>query len=292
MYRKEPKPFQNQRSKLIIHFMNPLKEQNTSKLRDIKAAFLDLDGVLWHGTKPIGNLQQIFSKFQKAKVIPILWTNNSTNLPETYQQKMKSFGVDITLNQIISPAIAAKYVFEKKYTAQARIHVFGSDALKDYLISQGLTLVENQADVVLVSLDQDATYYKIAKAMKLILDGAAFYATNLDHVLPSEKGRVPGAGSIVRAVQTCTAVKPVILGKPEPIMMQLVCEQFGFSIQEIVAVGDRYDTDMLAGIRAGCLTAMVLTGVDSVDSIRDQEKQPDYICSNLDEFANLLLERA
>ena len=260
-------------------------------LKSIKAAFLDLDGVLWRGTEPIGNLESIFAKFKQANVLPILWTNNSTHTPETYQRKMKSFGVDISLEQIISPAIAARDVFSAKFASDARIHVFGSDALKDYLTDQGFKLVEERADAVLVSLDQDMTYRKIAKAMRLIFDGAIFFATNLDHLLASEKGYVPGGGVIVRAVQTCTGKNPIILGKPEPIMMQLVSTQFGFTTDEIVAVGDRYDTDILAGIRAGCKTVMVLTGVDNRESIQDQEVQPDIICEDLNAFADILVSR-
>ena len=260
-----------------------------SKLKSAKAAFLDLDGVLWHGTEPIGNLESIFAKFKQAGVLPVLWTNNSTHLPETYQRKMESFGVKISLDQIISPAIAARDVFSTRFSSDARIHVFGSDALKEYLSDQGFKLVEERADAVLVSLDQDMTYRKVVKAMRMISNGAEFFATNLDHILPSEKGWVPGGGVMVRAVQTCTQKTPIILGKPEPIMMQLVSNQFGFSMDEVVAVGDRYDTDMLAGIRAGCTTVMVLTGVDNRDSIRNQEVQPDFICEDLNAFADLLI---
>ncbi len=260
-----------------------------SKLKSAKAVFLDLDGVLWRGKEPIGDLASIFAKFKQAGVMPILWTNNSTHLPATYQRKMESFGVKITLDQIISPAIAARNVFSARFSADARIHVFGSDALKEYLSDQGFKLVEERADAVLVSLDQDMTYRKVFKAMRMIFDGAVFFATNLDHLLASEEGWVPGGGVMVRAVQTCTGKAPIILGKPEPIMMQLVSTQFGFTMDEVVAVGDRYDTDMLAGIRAGCTTVMVLTGVDNRDSIRDQEVQPDFICEDLNAFADLLI---
>jgi 4-nitrophenyl phosphatase len=256
----------------------------------VKALFLDLDGVLWNGSEPIGDLKAIFQKITQAGVVPILGTNNSTRTPASYQKKMASFGVQIEQNQIISPAVGAAILFKEKLPANVKIHVFGSSALKEYLISAGFILSDESAEIVLVSLDQDMTYKKVETAKRLIDNGAVFYATNLDPVLASERGWLPGGGVMVNAVETCTQQKPIVIGKPEPLLIQIAQKQMGIKAAEMVAVGDRYDTDILGGIRAGCRTVMVLSGVDSQETIKIFDRQPDLVCQNLNEFADLLLQ--
>ena len=256
----------------------------------VKALFLDLDGVLWNGKTPIGNTQVIFEKLKKADVFPILGTNNATRTPESYQKKMADLGVEIRTEQVISPAIGAAYLFKNRFPENITVHVFGSQALKNFLQEEGFVLSDEKADVVLVSLDQEMTYQKIAVAKRLIDAGAAFYATNLDNVLASENGWLPGGGVMVKAVETCTRKKPIVIGKPEPLLMQIAMEKFGLSTADIVAVGDRYDTDILGAMNAGCRNVMVLSGVDSVGSIAHYERQPDLICSDLNHFADLVLQ--
>ena len=248
-----------------------------------------MDGVLWHGKDPIGNLPLIFNKIQKAGVIPLFGTNNSTRTPEDYRDHLAKLGVEIEPEQVITPAVGAANLFMKDFSINARIHIFGSRALKEYLQNAGFSLVDEKADIVLVSLDKEMTYQKVAVAMKLINEGARFYATNLDNVLISENGWIPGGGVMVNAVQTCTGVSPIIIGKPNTIMMKIACQKTDLKPAEILAVGDRYDTDILGGLRAGCRTALVLSGVDSIESIAAYSEQPDMICQDLNTITDQLL---
>lgn len=260
-------------------------------LDSIKAFFLDMDGVLWYGKEPIGNLPLIFSKINHLGIIPLFGTNNSTRTPEAYRDQLARLGVRIESEQVITPALGAVHEFRKKFSQSVRIHIFGSPALKEFFINAGFNLIDEKADIVLVSLDKEMTYQKVAKAMELINQGAIFYATNLDNVLASENGWIPGGGVMVNAVQTCTGKNPIVIGKPNTIMFEIACEQTGLLPKEIMVIGDRYDTDILGGINGGFRTAMVLSGVDSRESIAGFPRQPDLVCDDLEAVVDLLLNK-
>lgn len=254
----------------------------------IKALFLDLDGVTWHGTEPIGDLAAIFRKIAAANVLPLIGTNNATKTPDSYREKFAAFGVSIEPEYVFSPALGSVFVFRENYPADVKIHVIGSDALRDVLRDHGFNIVEENADIVLASLDREMTYDKVARAQRQILDGAEFYATNRDNVLVSEDGIKPGGGVIVAAVETCTNVTPKVIGKPEPYLIRLAMNQYNLQPDEILVIGDRYDTDILGGINAGSPTILVLTGVDNEETIRQYDRQPDLILDDLATAIDLL----
>lgn len=248
----------------------------------IKALFLDLDGVVWHGADPIGNLSDIFRKIADMGVLPLIGTNNATKTPASYCEKFAGFGVTtVKPEYIFSPAIGTVNLFREKFSPDVRIHVVGSDALRAYLTEAGLNLVDDDADIVLASLDRELTYQKIAVAQRQILNGAAFYATNRDPILLSEDGIKPGGGVVVNAIETCCGIAPIVIGKPEPYLIRAALDRFGLQIDEILAVGDRYDTDILGGLNAGCATALVLSGVETRESITKYDRKPDLICADL-----------
>ncbi len=261
---------------------------NMANLQQIKALFLDMDGVLWEGSNPIGDLDRIFRKIAQLGIQPFFGTNNATRTPEMYRDHLTTFGVKIIPEQVITPAVGAVHVFRERFPENPRIHIFGSPALKAFFTAEGFELVDQDADIVLVSLDREMTYQKVQTAMHLIQQGAIFYATNLDTVIASENGFQPGGGVMVKAVQTCTGVEPIVIGKPNPLMIDLIRAKHGLQSNEIMAVGDRYDTDILGGINAGSPTALVLTGVDSEASIRNYKDQPNLICEDLEAVVDTL----
>ncbi|MGH2551500.1 MAG: HAD-IIA family hydrolase, partial [Thermomicrobiales bacterium] len=134
---------------------------------------------------------------------------------------------------------------------------------------------------VVIGLDLEFTYAKLKRGNKAIRAGAAFVATNADATLPTEEGLVPGAGSVVAALQTASGVTPVMIGKPEPTTILMSAKAMGLEPSDCVMIGDRLDTDILAGSRAGTLTALVLTGVSTRDEIATAEALPDLVFSDL-----------
>ncbi len=139
-------------------------------------------------------------------------------------------------------------------------------------------------DYVVTGLDRQITYDKLAKAALAVRAGATFISTNGDKALPTEKGLLPGNGSLTAVISTSTQVAPRFIGKPEPLMIELILEQKGLSKEEALMIGDNYDTDILAGVNAGIDTALVFTGFTSKEDIAKCEHQPTYQWNHLLEW--------
>ena len=259
-----------------------------AELKQIKALFLDMDGVMWSGKEEIGNLEQIFNDINALGLIPVFGTNNATRTPEEYCERLAGYGVHVKPEQFFTSGIATIKRLRDDFPNGPKIHVFGSDSLKKLLRENGFDLVdEEQADVVLCSLDKEMTYEKVAKAMTQVMNGAKFYATNADATLATENGWRPGGGVIVNTVETCTGVKPFIIVKPNTIMIDIACKQYGLKPNEIMAVGDRHETDIMGGYNYGAKTALVMTGYETPATVPSLNPQPDVICKDLTEVVSL-----
>ena len=260
-----------------------------SALKKVKALFLDMDGVLWTDKKEIGNLHEIFESIRESGLKVFFGSNNATRTPLEYCEKLASFGVSVQPEQFFTSGIATVYQLRKDFPDGPRVYVFGSASLKELLRENGFDVVNENADVVLASLDREINYEKISRAMIEICEhGAKFYATNTDSTFVTENGWRPGGGVMVNCVETCTGVKPFVIGKPNTVMIEMACRANGLQPDEIMAVGDRFETDILGGIRYGAKTGLVLSGYETRETIPFLEQQPDLICENLAELVKTL----
>lgn len=259
------------------------------KLKKVKALFLDMDGVLWTDKKEIGNLHEVFEAIQKTGLTVLFGSNNATRTPEEYCEKLASFGVSVQPGQFFTSGIATIYQLKKDFPNGSKVYVFGSPSLKKLLSDNEIEVVEENADVVLASLDREISYEKISRAMIEICEhGAKFYATNTDSTFVTEFGWRPGGGVMVNCVETCTGVKPFVIGKPNTVMIEMACKANGLQPDEIMAVGDRYETDIQGGISYGARTGLVLSGYETPDTLPFLEPKPDLICKDLAELISVL----
>lgn len=258
-------------------------------LKKVKALFLDMDGVLWTDRKEIGNLHDIFESIRETGLTVFFGSNNATRTPEEYCEKLASFGVTVRPEQFFTSGIATVYQLHKDFPGSPKVFVFGSPSLKKLLSENGFEIADENADIVLASLDRDISYEKISRAMIEIREhGAKFYATNTDSTFVTENGWRPGGGVMVNCVETCTGVKPFVIGKPNTVMIEMACKNNGLQPDEILAVGDRFETDIAGGINFGAKTALVLSGYETDETIRYLPQQPDIICKDLAELIEIL----
>lgn len=258
-------------------------------LKKIRALFLDMDGVLWTDKKEIGNLHNVFEAIREAGLTVLFGSNNATRTPQEYCEKLASFGVTVQPEQFFTSGIATVYQLRKDFPSGPKIYVFGSPSLKKLLADNGFEVVDEDADVVLASLDREISYEKISRAMIEICEhGAKFYATNTDSTFVTENGWRPGGGVMVNCVETCTGVKPFVIGKPNTVMIEMSCKAYGLEKDEIMAVGDRYETDIQGGINFGVRTGLVLSGYETQDTVPYLDPKPDLICKDLAELVQTL----
>jgi 4-nitrophenyl phosphatase len=254
-----------------------------------KGVILDMDGVLYRGDHALPGATTLLPALQRAGVSVILVTNNATRTPARVVQKLAEMGITAPAEAVLTSAMATARWLHTQAPDGARLYVVGSPDLgKVVLEPPGFTLDAEHPDFVVVGLDTEVTYAKLRTAALAIARGARFIATNLDSSLPVEGGvQWPGAGAIVAAIATTVGRPPdMVLGKPEPTLYEQALTTLGLGRAEVLAVGDRVETDIVAGKRAGIATALVLTGITPPDAVAGlpPDHRPDYVFNNLDEL--------
>ncbi|MCS6907465.1 MAG: HAD-IIA family hydrolase [Anaerolineales bacterium] len=264
---------------------------NLDRNNPIKALIVDMDGVLWRQSQPIGDLPRIFEKIRQKNLKITLATNNATLTVSQYLQKLASFGVNLSPEQIVnSPQAAAAYMVEH-FPRGSLVFVIGKDGLRQELQSQGFVLSDGQAQdvcAVVVGMDWDLRFEQLCQATLLLRAGAEFIATNSDRTFPTPQGLIPGVGAILALLETATDRKPIVVGKPDPLMYQIALQRMEVSPAECLVVGDRLETDILGGQNLGCKTALVLSGVTTLDQAQKWAPLPNMICQNLEEVVDRL----
>jgi 4-nitrophenyl phosphatase len=248
----------------------------------IKALILDMDGVLWRGKEPLIDMPAFFARASRRGLRVVLATNNATRDADSSLQTLRGFGVGLERWQIITSGMAVTYQLQQRFPQGGPVYVVGETGLVNALSAGGFFPAEENVLAVVAGLDRALTYEKIRKANSFIRGGAPFYGTNPDTTFPGPNGIDPGAGTVLAAISTAAEVAPVIAGKPYPIIFEFALQTLGTAREETLVIGDRLDTDILGGQKAGCRTALVLTGISTAAEARAWDPQPDLIAANLD----------
>lgn len=257
----------------------------------IKGLIVDLDGSVYIGDKPIEGVPEAIEELKRRGIKILFLTNNATKTPQEYLQKLKSMGIRAILQEILtSSVIAASYI--KQAYGPSKIYVVGTKALEEVLKSYGHEIVDSGSSIVVAGLDFDFDYQKLSIALREIKRGAKFIATNMDATIPVEGEVMPGAGSIVKAIEVASGIKPIVVGKPSKIAMRESLRRLKLRPEEVVVVGDRLETDVKMGRRFKCLTALVLTGVtkDIVFSNLPEQLRPHLVIKSLADLPAVINE--
>ena len=255
---------------------------------NIRALILDMDGVIWKGDAPIGDLPATFNRIRECGLKFVFATNNGTKTPEDYQVKLRELGVEVEPWQIVTSALGIAFMLAQKYPRGTKIFMIGEDGIRVALEEKGFEILSTedapQAQVFVMGIDRTINFMKVAEATLLVRAGIPFYTTNTDKTFPTPRGEIPGSGSWVSVITSATGVEPIIAGKPFPFLMELSLERLGTTKEETLVVGDRLETDIAAGQSVGCPTALVLSGVSTKAQADEWMPRMDVIAENLAEL--------
>jgi 4-nitrophenyl phosphatase len=263
------------------------------RLRAAKGFVLDMDGVLYRGNTLLPGVADFLNALDLRGIPYMLATNNSTATAVQYVAKLAALGITVDAEHILTSGMATRDYLLKTMPAGSGIYVVGAPALREQLFDgtpfHPVQYGEETPAAVVVGLDVDFSYAKLKAANAAIRAGAMFIATNGDLTLPTEEGLVPGSGSIIAAVAAASGAEPTVIGKPEPVSLHQALDLMNVPPDQAVMIGDRLETDILAGHRAGMLTVMVLTGVSTRDDLATAPALPNLIFNDLPALLEALI---
>ena len=248
-----------------------------------KGYLIDLDGTIYKGKSRIPAGERFIERLQEKGIPYMLVTNNTTRTPESVQEMLRGFNVETPLETIYTATMATvDYMNDMNRGKTA--YVIGEEGLKKAFADAGYVEDTKNPAYVVVGLDWNVTYDKLATATLAIQNGALFIGTNPDLNIPTERGLLPGAGSLNALLEAATRIKPVFIGKPNAIIMNKALEILNIPRNQAVMVGDNYLTDIMAGINNDIDTLLVTTGFTTVEEVPDLPIQPSYVLASLDEW--------
>jgi glycerol-1-phosphatase len=252
--------------------------------RRYDVALLDLDGVVYLGTTAIPDVPQALAEVRAAGMRLAFVTNNASRTPAAVAEMLTGMGVQATPDEVVNSAQAACHVLAEKLPAGAKVLVVGTTGLIEAARERGFTLVESADDdpaAVVQGYGPNVGWAQLAEATVAVRRGAWFVATNLDTTVPSNRGPLPGNGSLVGVVAQTTGVTPTAVGKPDPAMHRESVQRSGAT--HPIVVGDRLDTDIEGAGRVGCDSMLVLTGVTTPADLlgAGPRQRPTYVAASV-----------
>jgi NagD protein len=252
--------------------------------RTIETYLMDMDGVLVHEERLIPGADQFIKRLQETGHRFLLLTNNSIYTPRDLAARLTATGLQVPEQAIWTSALATARFLDTQ-RPQGTAYVIGEAGLTTALHQVGYVLTDREPDYVVVGETRAYSQQAITRAIRLIASGARFIATNPDPTGPSHEGALPATGAVAALITRATGVQPYFVGKPNPLMMREALRAIDAHSESTVMIGDRMDTDVVAGIEAGLQTILVLTGITG----RDEAQRFPFLPSRIvDSVADLV----
>src|SRR5690625_2437975 len=252
-------------------------------MKKYKGYLIDLDGTVYKGNSKIETAVPFINELAKKGVPYLFVTNSSIGTQQHVSDKLNKMGIECSPDQVITSGYAtAKYI--KNENPDARCMVIGEKGVTTAFEGENITMTKENIDYVVMGTDRKINYEKYVEACLAIRAGAKFISTNSDAATPTERGLVPGNGALTSVVITSTGVQPTLIGKPEKHIMDVATEVLNLPKEDLVMVGDNYDTDISAGINAGIDTLLVFTGYTQKEDLKTIIVQPTNYVNDLTEW--------
>ena len=251
-------------------------------LRNKKGFICDMDGVLYHGNHLLDGAKKFVDWLKSENKEFLFLTNSSERSPKELSQKLGRLGIDVGEEHFYTSALATAS-FVAWQSPGSTVYVIGEAGLINAVYDLGLSMNDVNPEYVIVGESRTYSYEKIEKAVELVQKGAKLIGTNPDKTGPTEKGIMPATGALIAPIEIASGRSAYFIGKPNPLMMRSAMKKLGTHRGETVIIGDRMDTDIVAGTEAEIDTVLVLTGVTQKDHINDFSYRPRYVLNNVGE---------
>lgn len=250
------------------------------KIRGKKGFICDMDGVIYHGNKLLPGVKEFLQWLTKEQKPFLFLTNSSERTPAELKEKLSRLGVEVDERVFYTSALAtASFIASQKPNGSA--YIIGEAGLINAMYNAGYTMNTINPDYVIVGDTHSYSFDKIQSAVNFVLKGAKLIGTNPDTTGPIEDGIMPATKALIAPIEIATGKKAYFIGKPNPLMMRSALRRIGCSVEETVIIGDRMDTDIIAGIESEIETCLVLSGITSREMIKNYPYTPDFVLNGV-----------
>lgn len=246
------------------------------QIRNKKAFICDMDGVIYHGKRLLDGVREFVDWLKAEKKEYLFLTNSSERSPKQLSEKLAGMGVEIGPEHFITSALATA-TFLNSQMPGARVYAIGEYGLSEALMAVGCVLTDEHPDYVVLGETEDYTHEKITKGIRMVMAGAKLIGTNPDISGPSEAGVIPACKSLIAPIELASGKQAYFIGKPNPLIMRSALKRVGCRREDSVIIGDRMDTDIIAGIESEIQTVLVLSGITSREEVKMFPYRPNLI---------------
>jgi NagD protein len=250
---------------------------------EIECWLTDMDGVLVHENEPLPGAAALLEQWRDQGKPYLVLTNNSIFTPRDLSARLKASGLDVPEDRIWTSALATADFLASQMPGGSAF-VIGEAGITTALHEAGFIMTDTKPDYVVVGETRNYSFEAITRAIRLIGDGARFIVTNPDATGPSAEGPMPATGAVAALITKATGKEPYVVGKPNPMMFRSAMNKIGAHSENTGMIGDRMDTDIVAGIEAGLHTILVLTGISDEAEIARYPFRPDEILEGVFEL--------
>lgn len=264
-----------------------MNEELKEILKSKKGFLCDMDGVIYHGNRLLPGVTEFVNWLYAEDKNFLFLTNSSERSPIELKEKLNRLGLEIDESHFYTSALAtAKFIKDQSPGCSA--YVIGEPGLLNALYDAEITMNDLNPDYVIVGETRNYNYDNILRAVRLIQKGANLIGTNPDLTGPTEDGIIPACRAFVAPIELVTGKAAYYVGKPNPLMMRTGIKRLGVHSEDAAIIGDRMDTDIIAGIESGLTTLLVLSGVSTRKTVKNFPYRPDHILTGIDEFVESL----
>ena len=256
-----------------------------SKIRNKKGFICDMDGVIYHGNKLLPGVKEFIDwlKYENKKFLFL--TNSSEKSKRELKEKLFRMGIDVNEDVFYTSALATA-IFLSNQKPGGSAYVIGEPGLINALYNAGYTMNEINPDYVVVGETRALNYEKIEHAINLVLKGAKLIGTNPDLTGPGQSGIVPATKALISPIELASGKTAYFVGKPNPLIMRTALKIINCKPEETVIIGDRMDTDIIAGIESEIDSVLVLSGITSTDDLKNFPYVPNFVLKGVGEIVN------